>query len=399
VDRHGCRLYRGRLIDSVETDVAGDADDDDKQFYDAKSPASQTKIAIVTKYFAAWAKILGGFSVRLAYLDLYCGPGRYVENNEPSTPVLIIEHIIADPKLREKVETHFNDEKPDHTEALKENLEALPGYETLRFKPVITTGTVDRGFEAKLDKIGKVPTFSFVDPFGYKGVTLKLLQRMLAGFGCDLVLFFSYNRINAAITNDNVEDHIVALFGAERFEELKRKLAGKSPQKREIIILDTFAQALKAMGFKYVHPFTFMQPEKQRVSHHLIFVSKSYKGYQVMKSITGKESSSHEEGVPSFGYAPAVSEEMTPLLFEFARPLEQLGAMLMDEYAGQTITFGNLFHEHNVGRRYVERNYRDALLELEEEGKVKVEMDTKRRSNKGKLTLPTHARITFLEAK
>jgi hypothetical protein len=34
------------------------------------------------------------------------------------------------------------------------------------------------------------------------------------------------------------------------------------------------------MGFEFVHPFTFMQTEKRRVSHHLIFVSKSYKGYK-----------------------------------------------------------------------------------------------------------------------
>jgi hypothetical protein len=271
--------------------------------------------------------------------------------------------------------------------------------DTLRHKPVITTLTVDRGFEEHLRHIGRVPTFSFVDPFGYKGVTLKLLQRMLGGFGCDLVLFFSYNRINAAITNDNVEDHIVALFGNERFEELKKKLAGKSPQQREVIILDTFAQALEAMGFQYIHPFTFMQIERRRVSHHLIFVSKSYKGYEVMKDITGKASSSHEEGVPSFGFAPPVSEELTPLLFEFARPLEELGAMLMAEYAGQTITFKDLYREHNVGRRYIKRNYRDALLELEEESKVAVTMDKKRVKRGAKWTLPEHARITFPEKK
>lgn len=196
-----------------------------------------------------------------------------------------------------------------------------------------------------------------------------------------------------------MEDHIVALFGVERFEELKKKLAGKSAAQRELIIVDTFGQALKSMGFEYVHPFTFMQTERRRVSHHLIFVSKDYMGYKVMKEITGKESSSHEEGVPSFGYAPPLGQEITPLLFEFARPLEQLGTMLMEEYAGQTITFERLFREHNVGRRYIERNYRDALLELEEEGKVTVEMDTKRRRYKGKPTLPGHARIIFPEKK
>ena len=368
--------------------------EDDGQFFDAKSPASKTKIAIVTKYFATWAKILGPISVRLAYQDLYCGPGRY-ENGEASTPVLIVEHIIADPKLREKVETYFNDEDPEHTECLKKNLMELPGYETLRHEPLITAQTVDRGFEEQLRHIGRVPTFSFVDPFGYKGITLKLLQRMLGGFGCDLVLFFNYNRIRAALTNDNVEHHVVGLFGNEkRVGELKRKLAGKSTGQREVIILDTFAQALKEMGFKYVHPFTFMQADRSRVSHHLIFVTKNYRGYEVMKDITASESSSDEEGVPSFGYAPPLSKEVTPLLFEFARPLEQLGAMLMDEYAGQTITFEELFEEHNVGRRYIRRNYRQVLKQMEADSRISTERAPgapKRRKN----TFPDDLIITF----
>jgi three-Cys-motif partner protein len=369
-------------------------DEDDKQFYHAQSPASKAKIAIVTKYFAAWAKILGPYSVRMAYQDLYCGPGRYEKTGEASTPVLIVEQVISDPKLRDKVETYFNDEDPKHTAALKRNLEALPDYETLKFKPVITTMTVDRGFEEQLRHISRVPTFSFVDPFGYKGITLRLLQRILEGFGCDLVLFFRYNRIRAAITNNNVEHHIVALFGEKRFEELKRKLAGKTTAEREAIILDTFGQALKEMGFKYVHPFTFKQVDRNRTSHHLIFVSKNAKAYEVMKDITGKESSSHDEGVPSFGYAPPVSAEVTPLLFEFARPLEQLGTILMDEYAEQTVSFEDLFEEHNVGRRYLRKNYKEVLKQMEAEGSIKTERASGKPKRK-KNTFPDDLIVTF----
>lgn len=368
-----------------------DLEEDEEEFYTAPTAASITKIEIVTKYFDVWSKILGPVSIRLAYQDLYSGPGRYKKDGTPSTPVLIVQKIISDQKLRSKVETFFNDANSEHVEELKKNLTSLPGYETLRFKPVVTNETVDKGFEQQLRQIVNIPTFSFVDPFGYKGVTLPLLRSMLRGFGCDLVLFFSFNRINAAITNDNVEDHMEALFGPETLKELRGKIANKSPAQRETIIVDTFAQELKKMGFRYVHPFTFMQADRNRVSHHLIFVSKSPLGYKVMKDITAKASSSHEEGVPSFGFAKPVSQDATPLLFEFARPLEQLGAMLMREYAGKTIVFSDLYDEHNVGRPYVERNYKDALKELEAEGKITVTTETKRRKG----TLPNHATIIF----
>ena len=31
---------------------------------------------------------------RLAYLDLYCGPGRYKKTGDPSTPALIMEEVL-----------------------------------------------------------------------------------------------------------------------------------------------------------------------------------------------------------------------------------------------------------------------------------------------------------------
>lgn len=373
-----------------------DIEDDEDNFYDTPTAASKTKIEIVTKYFDAWSKILGPTAIRLAYQDLYSGPGRYKKDGTASTPVLVVQKIIADPKLRSKVETHFNDANPAYAAELKKNLEALPDYGSLRFKPEVTNETVDKGFEQQLRHIGRVPTFSFVDPFGYKGVTLKLLHQMLRGFGCDLILFFSFNRINAAVTNDNVEDHMEGLFGAETLKDLQKRLAGKTPSQRETIIVDCFAQELKKMGFNYVHPFTFMQTDRKRVSHHLIFVSKNQRGYQVIKDITDKASSAHEEGVPSYGFAKPVSQDATPLLFEFARPLVELGAMLLKEYAGQEIKFIDLYNEHNVGRPFVARNYRDTLTELELAGKIVCDPPyAKRRKNKDKRTFGPSTFVTF----
>ena len=44
-----------------------------------------------------------------------------------------------------------------------------------------------------------VPAFSFIDPFGYKGVTLELLEALMKGWGSDMALFFPFDRINAAL--------------------------------------------------------------------------------------------------------------------------------------------------------------------------------------------------------
>jgi three-Cys-motif partner protein len=157
-----------------------------------------------------------------------------------------------------------------------------------------------------------VPSFSFVDPFGYKGITLRLLKGMLKDWGCDLILFFSYARINAAIDNEIFEDHIVALFGEDRLRELRSRLKGKRPWEREALILETFSRVLHDMGFKYVLPFTFRRRGQDRTSHHLIFVTKHPLGYGVMKEIMAGESSEFDQGVPSLAYSQSMSESETP---------------------------------------------------------------------------------------
>src|SRR5207248_10024637 len=39
-------------------------------------------------------------------------------------------------------------------------------------------------------------TFLFVDPFGYKGLSLQLVNSVIKDWGCDCVFFFNYNRIS-----------------------------------------------------------------------------------------------------------------------------------------------------------------------------------------------------------
>ena len=175
---------------------------------------------------------------------------------------------------------------------------------------------------------------------------------------------------SAAVDNEIFEEHIVALFGEGRLERLRDRLQGRKPWEREALILETFSRVLHDMGFKYVLPFTFLRKGQDRTSHHLIFVTKHPLGYGVMKDIMASESSDYDQGVPSFAYSRPTSEAETPLLFSLDRPLEHLADHLLDHYRGQTIIMKHVFERHHVGTRYVERNYKAALNQLEKDGKI-----------------------------
>ena len=68
------------------------------QFFDETSEQSSIKAKIVSDYFWAWAQVIistqqktGGD--RIAYIDLFAGPGRYNDGTK-STPLLVLERAI-----------------------------------------------------------------------------------------------------------------------------------------------------------------------------------------------------------------------------------------------------------------------------------------------------------------
>src|ERR1700751_4456121 len=96
-----------------------------------------------------------------------------------------------------------------------------------------------------------------VDPWGYKGLSLKLINSVLQNWGCDCVFFFNYNRINMGLNNELVKEHMNALFGRNRAEALRAKLEKLSGDQREVTIIEELSDALREMGGNYVLPFRF----------------------------------------------------------------------------------------------------------------------------------------------
>lgn len=332
---------------------------------------SQIKAEIVAKYFWAWAKVIipsqKGRGNKIAYIDLFAGPGRYKDGTR-STPMLILERAIQDSDIRDMLVTIFNDKDSNNTQTLSQTIKSIADINLLKYQPQIRNEVVGEEIIKMFEKMRLVPTLFFVDPWGYKGLSLRLINSVLKNWGCDCIIFFNYNRINMGLHNKAVEDHMNALFGQERADKLRAKLEPMCPFDRELAIIETLAEALKEMGGEYVLPFCFKNAQGNRTSHHLIFVSKNLKGYEIMKEIMAKESTKTEQGVPSFEYN--LADRTKPLLFELARPLDDLEVMLLDNFADGKMTMLDIYNQHHVGKRYIKANYKNALNKLEAKGRI-----------------------------
>jgi three-Cys-motif partner protein len=371
-----------------------------EEFFDEQAEQSRVKTAIVSKYFASWANVISGHlknkvDKRIAYIDLFAGPGRYKDGTK-STPLVILENAIADSNLCSNLVTMFNDKEPENTSSLLQSIKTLPGIEKLKYPPDVNTDEVGEEIVKLFEQMRLVPTLFFVDPWGYKGLSLRLINSVLKDWACECLFFFNYSRINMGLSNQIVKEHMDALFGEERGAKLRERLEPMSPDERELTIVEEICEALIEMGGKFTLPFGFKNAAGTRTKHHLIFVSKHPLGYKIMKRVMAAESSASEQGVPSFEYSPATKRQ--PLLFELARPLDDLADMLLDEFAGKTVTMGRIYEAHNYGRRYIDKNYKDVLTKMEMAGKVignpSHDMRPKR---KGETTCADSTQFTFPE--
>ncbi|ULQ61055.1 hypothetical protein K7I13_07330 [Brucepastera parasyntrophica] len=139
------------------------------------------------------------------------------------------------------------------------------------------------------------------------------------------------------------------------------------------MVVEELCQALKRYGNKFTLPFRFKNKTGVRTSHHLIFVSKDFKGYEIMKEIMWKESSScDEDDIGSFEYNPADNLPQQSLLFQLSRPLDDLKEQLVVDFHGKTLKMQEIYRNHCVDRPFIKRNYKTALLELEHEHRIDV---------------------------
>lgn len=353
-------------------------------FFDESREQSRVKAEIVEKYFDAWAGIIAGTQDRtprsdrrIGYVDLFAGPGRY-KDGSTSTPLRVLAKAVAKPVYADRLVAIFNDRDPANVSTLRSEINALPNIGRLKHQPDIWNEDVGDGIAGRFASMRNVPTLAFVDPWGYRGLTLRLVDSFLRNWGCDCIFFFNYGRISAGLSNPYVREHMEALFGRDRAEELSRRLDGMTPSVREATVVEGLASALKEFGHRFVLPFCFKNEAGTRTKHHLILVTKHFKGYDVMKQIMASFSSTTEQGVASFTYCPA--DRAQPLLFELNRPLEDLRHLLLRDFDGRTATMRQIYEEHSVDRPFLSTHYKAVLRALEDAGELKT---LNRKSSRG----------------
>lgn len=367
-----------------------------EDFFLSRREQSFIKAKIVSQYCWIWAKIMAERAEQIYYVDLFSGPGKYEDGSE-STPLLVMRNAIRDPKISSTLRTFFNDENQDYIHQLQTEIEALDGYNDLKYKPVYSNKDVVEIDNKDIYPSGRiVPTLLFIDPFGYKGLSIDLIT-VVKNWGCEIIFFFNYSRINMALSNPVFVPNMKKLFGIDLFNQIVDYLSNKqfTPEQREALVTEAVCAKISAIDPSIIKPlhYRFRDENGTKVTHHLFFATKNPLGYSKMKEIMATHSSEIQEGVGMMEYN--VKTKYQPRLI-VDTSIPHLMKDLLEKFAGQTITVQQVYFQDNIGRPYVEKNYKDAIRSLEAGGKIQLDPPKEKRiKKKGLVTVADSVIIIF----
>ncbi len=252
-------------------------------------PHTHAKHQILEEYLKAWFPIMSKWSGRIMYLDGFAGPGVYSKGEECS-PIISIRiarnHFLKD-KLGEIIFWFIEkDEKRANKlpEVLKERFPDLP--KNFRFKVVKSdfVTVVEKNLDA-LEKEGDklLPTFAFIDPFGFSDFPMSLISRLLRYDKCEVLITFRAGFVNRFTKlHQNVIDD---LFGTHEWSEINKM---GDPDGRRNFILQLYQNQLtRATNAKFVKTFE-MTGRKNQLIYYLIFATKHLSELEVIKEIMFK---------------------------------------------------------------------------------------------------------------
>lgn len=353
-------------------------------FFFKQKEHSKIKSELVSKYLPAWAEIVWS-NVRekggdhLTYLDMFSGAGEYSDGT-PATPKLVLDVIQDKSWLKDILQLKFYEGDQAHFQSLREVIYGHPITSKLKFEPVVELVSLDRNSALQLGNSTDVGTFTFIDPFGYKELSLELLQTVIRGWGSDCLFYFSVSGIERNIHDTSKSAQMISLFGEKGYTALlqppttsdsKYQLAAAAVavMKRSLNI-----EMLEVGKRLYFREFCIEFDDKKRPSYYLIFLCKDQQGFKIMRDMMISRSLKDADKFPMFMHSEMRSTNPGQIEMDLSgasSALRDLANNLHKLFAGQTLKVEDLMSKCLfMGCPYQDSHIRKSLMFLYSQGKV-----------------------------
>jgi len=295
-------------------------------------PHTAAKHRVLRSYLDAWlpamghqSQHVGRASPRLLLVDGFAGPGRYA-TGEPGSPIIMLEALLSRGDLDALESVQFMFLFIEHDKARVERLRKevaglgrLPGNVDVR----IEHGEFESVFSSVIDPIVEegtrlIPTFAFIDPFGYSSASMSVTGRLLGFPRCEMLFFLPMSFIHRFVARPGQEAALTSLFGTDEWQAAI-PLQG---DERTAFLLSLFERQLEqGKGVEYVRSFQLRTQDGQ--DYRLVFSLGHLKGLEKAKDamwkvdpVAGTSYAATTEAGQEVLFSPEETIDTAPLLAE-----------------------------------------------------------------------------------
>ena len=245
---------------------------------------TRAKHEILSNYLGGWFPILARRFKRIVYIDGFSGPGIYSKGEEGS-PINALrtasEHLLRPHTWSEMVFIFIEKDRKRSDSlrnVIKEKFPNLP--ERIKYSVISDEfePTLMRIFD-ELDEHGQKldPTFAFIDPFGFSGFSMRLMEKLLSYDACEVLITFMAGFIHRFL-DDLREPVLDNLYGTPNWRQIRHIDGNKIPH-----LLQLYEKQLRERcRVTFTRSFEMISKHNQ-VLYYLIFATKHWLGLKQMK--------------------------------------------------------------------------------------------------------------------
>lgn len=385
-----------------------------KEFFNILQDHSEAKLRILDNYVIEWMRkiTLGPYGEKALVVDGFSGTGVY-DNDKDGSPIRLLKHAIEFCDQAEKYSWPAPKIMLLFIEGLEENYDSLlfniykltnldlsgeTGFKFLPDYPTIEVACINGSFEdifgallGKLKSGFSLPSFCFIDPFGFSATPFELIEKYLQNHKSEILFNFIYEETNRFITarDPKIQEHMKRHFGVDDIEVLKNLVENKKGALRKEVVVDFYSRQLME-NTDVKHILTFEIKKDGRTKLILFYGTKNIKGLQVMKKAMWKVD---DTGLYMFDDRKDPNE----IRFEFTKDLEDemmisdLADIIQKNYNGKKAYIEEINEFVLTETIYpIEVYAKKALVKLEKSGAFK-----EVRNRKNRNTYPKNTLITF----
>lgn len=348
-------------------------------------PHTLAKHDLLRRYLGAWFPVMARWERKLIFIDGFAGPGVY-ETGEPGSPLVALQTLLDHQYLDQMNATKFififveqNTERHSSLEAevaqLWKDRGGQPSNIAVNCVCAEFEDAVDEILDSIPDGFRLAPTLAFVDPFGFKGVSLAAITRITSAPKCEVIFSFMYDGLNRWITHpdDKIHVSLVDLFGTDDYRDAAQ-LAG---DERRSFLHDLYQQQLMGEGrFEFSLAFGMIDKRGKNV-YSLVHATRHIKGLEAMKDAMWfvDESGEFQFSDRHHGVTPLFGEDLD---------ITPLREAMLERFAGQEVRVDTELHQWVITDTiYKGSHYKKLVLkELEDEGIIEV-VDSPRKKGWG----------------